>query len=103
MSEIEVRDFVFVDPAELTIPPDGPIECLKNYWWAIDAQGRVAFYNPVNRRTGKRRRPGRAAGAPQANPHEALARRVAASLDLWAVDVVFIPIVFRPFNPKDYV
>lgn len=92
------EDFVFVPVEKATVSPGGIVMCYKDRYWAVDAQGRIAFYNP-KRRNGRRQ--SRDLGSPQCNAQEAIARNVMESCD-WAVDAVFLPFVFHIIDPSDY-
>jgi hypothetical protein len=96
---LSLQDFVFVPASEATTPPPGLIEHIADHWWSVDAQDRIAFYAPWRRHGRARVRGG---GSPQCNSSEAVQRKVAEIAHPWAVDVWFLPSVFRRIDPADF-
>jgi hypothetical protein len=92
-------DYVFLPVDQATTPPDGIIMHYRDYWWAVHPEKGLAFFNPRNRRG--QRTHGRY-GAPQANPHETISRRV-SGYHPFPHEVRKIPSVFVPVNIGDYI
>lgn len=82
---------------EISTPIDGG-QVLVNNWWPVDAQGRVAIYNP--QRGSRRQYWGD--GSPQANSDERVTRMLATKVHKWAVDCIQIPVAYLRIDPRDY-
>lgn len=97
---IPLEKFVFVDPAELLEPPDGSIiECLRDRWWPVDAQGRIAFCTVLW--TGASPIP----GAPVCSVDSGVAWQLldeGFAAHEWGDRVVFFPVIFRVRDVSDF-
>ena len=100
--ELTVDDYVWLTREEAEKPVGGLCMVFIDYWWAVDKDGRVAFFNP-RLGNGKRRARDNFV-SPQCNHSEAISRKVAQSCapDIF-VDVVQIPMVMYHVNPGDYI
>lgn len=93
--------FLFVTLEEATKPVNGLFQIFVDYWWPLDSQGRIAFYNPML--AGKRRHASiKYRGSPQCNSNRLIAERVSQCQE-WPVEIRQIPVVYVPIDPKDYV
>lgn len=81
----------FVDPATLAAPIDGLATNYVNRWWAVDAEGRIAFFQ-----FGKPKR-WTDYNHPQCNSRREIVEALAQSTwREWAVRVVQLPLVSVP-------
>ncbi|MFA7264752.1 MAG: hypothetical protein WC054_00330 [Candidatus Nanopelagicales bacterium] len=98
-TEIPLDHYVWISVAELTDSPAGIVMCYKNYWWLLDEQGRVAFYNPLQRNG---RRMQRGMGSAQANLNRSMAERISKDRS-WVRSIELIPSAFVKIDPAEYV
>lgn len=101
MSEpLRADDFLFITVEEASDPPMGLVMVIKNYWWPVDEEGRIAFYNPwlKNRSRGRRFH---GYGSPQCNANRIIAERVAKNYG-WATECIQIPAVFVKEDSRDW-
>ena len=103
--ENKLSDYLFKDPDEMTTCPVGVVVCIRDRWWLVDAQGRIGFYVPLGVRSKlpeNQRRGFTGMSLCYDSQDEAwvVARDRAPSI--WAVDVVFLPFVFRPIDMIDF-
>jgi hypothetical protein len=93
--------YTWMTQEEISKPTSrGLHDVILNAWWPIDKDGRVAFYNPRNPRTGRRHRQ---AGSPQCNENRVISEKVAQSCapDVF-VGMVQIPVAIWKVDPRDY-
>lgn len=98
MVRVSLDDYVWKTVEEISTPRPGPHDIALDWWWPVDAEGRVAFYNPLNRHTGQRQR---TYGSPQGNKDEKVSRLLSRH-DPWAVDVIQIPIAYIPIDTREF-
>lgn len=96
--EIKEDDYLFIPESELTDPPDGIIEHLKDKWWAVHPEKGLMFYN----RKGKGGRRVRLYGSPQCNLNKTISEYVARGYP-FEVEIKFIPSVFIRVDMSEYV
>jgi hypothetical protein len=85
------ENFVFVPIEKATTPIPGTPTVYRDYYWLVDDQDQIAFYNPL--RAGRRTRPGY--GDAQGNPDERVGVILAPRYP-WCVGNRKIPLVFEP-------
>jgi hypothetical protein len=99
VTDIAIENFVFVPVEEITKPVPGLVMCYVDYFWLVDEQGRVAFFNPVGR-DGRRRERNRL-GSAQCNSsdkaYDAIGRHYS-----WCVGQTQLPAAFVKADPRDY-
>lgn len=103
--ENKLSDYLFKDPAELAVCPEGLVLCIRDRWWPINGQGRIGFYIPLGHPSCLPEHFRRGfIGMALCYSSEEEARIVTSdrALALWAVDVVFLPFVFRPVDAVDF-
>lgn len=102
MAELRIEDYLFLSVEEATAPPGGSFfQHYVDAWWLVHPEKGLAFYNPVNDRTG-RRRMGKL-GAPQCNTDERISRMVGAKSCPWPdPEVRKLASVWVPADPGDY-
>ena len=104
MSEISESDYVFLPVDEAVSPAKGGFfQHYVDAWWAVHPERGLAFYNPPNTRTGRRRHHG--LGSPQCNTDERISRSVAGKTvsSLWPeVRIEQFPSVWVPASLSDY-
>ena len=99
---VSIDDFVFVPIETATNPDTGLAFVYRDYWWAVDQHGRIAFYNPLvrnPRRPGRRIHPG--LGFPQCNPRREVAEKVSGER-AWFREVRQIPLVIVESHPCEW-
>jgi hypothetical protein len=97
-------DYVWMTQEEITKPSHwGLHEVVLNCWWAVDKDGRVAFFNPIMGNGRRRFRRGGAPGSPQFNQQRAIVWKVAQDCapNIF-VDAVLIPVAIYKVDPRDY-
>ena len=103
-TEISETDYVFLPVAEAVAPRKGGFfQHYVDVWWCVHPERGLAFYNPLNRRTGRRRH--HRYGSPQCNTDERVARAVGAKTMgiLWPeVRVEQFPSVWVAISLSDY-
>jgi hypothetical protein len=93
MPETKSDQYVWVSEEEARTLPEGwAIEVLRDHWWVQDEHGRLCFWR-------SKVEPGQL--RPQANPHETIARRLAAAVP-GATGIKLVPVVYRPHNCSWY-
>jgi len=104
MSEVRKDDYMFIPADEALAPADGGhYQHYVNCWWVVHPEKGLAFFNPKNARTG-RRRFGRY-GSPQCNADERISRMVGAKTiaTLWPeVEIQQLGSVWVPIDISDY-
>lgn len=101
MPELREDDYQFLSVEKATDPPGGMhFQHYVDHWWALHPEKGLAFYNPKNDRTGRRRQPG--LGAPQCNASEQVARLVADKAVPWTPEVRQLKSVWVPIRIEDY-
>jgi len=93
-------DFMFLPEDQATAPVKGLyFQRFSGFWWAVRPGYGLVFFNPKNRRTGRRKFS--YFGAPQCNTDERIKQATAETLP-FEVEVKKIPLVFVPVNLRDY-
>lgn len=90
---ISADDYIHL-PLSLAIdgPTSGFCQVIAKHWWAVTPDKGLRFYNPVNQRTGKRRRKW---GSPQCNSNKLVITRLALA------DTDYVEYFERVFVPID--
>jgi hypothetical protein len=86
-------DFLFLPLAEATAPTKGVyFQCYRDYWWAVHPEKGLVFFNPKNRRTGRRK--AFRWGWPQCNMDARIKQLTAEDRLPFAVEVIKVPFAF---------
>lgn len=98
--ELSPDDYVFL-PEDQAAAPSGGVyfQRFADRWWACAPDKGLAFYNPKNPRTGRRRHS--YLGAPQCNDDERIARMLSKHCP-FPVEVKKIPLVWVQIDISDY-
>lgn len=98
--DVPESDYMYLSEAEAVAPSKGLFfrRCADS-WWAVRPGHGLVFFNPSNRRTGRRKFS--YLGAPQCNTDERIKQLTARTLP-FEVDVRKFPLVFVPVNLSDY-
>lgn len=94
--EVKDEDFFFLGFEEAAAPTSGSLfQMYKDFWWAVDPVLGVAFYNPTNQVTGKRRH--RNIGAPQCNTDRRIAEQLKPRVctEVRQIERVWVPVYLR--------
>lgn len=87
---VKFREMVWHPQSYVTEIPENNkvVRVLKDYWWIVDADGNIAFYENRN---------------PQCSVDENIAKRyVKPSFNARAVGIELIPLAFVPIKISDY-
>jgi hypothetical protein len=102
--DISEADYVFLPLEEAVTPQKGGFfQHYVSAWWVVHPDRGLAFYNPRNARTGRRRHS--RYGSPQCNTDERIARMVGPKTvgELWPdVRIQQFPSVWVPVDISDY-
>lgn len=98
--DVAENDFMFLPEDQATAPTKGTFfQRYTDFWWAVRPGLGLVFFNPRNRRTGKRKFS--YLGAPQCNMSERIKQLTAETLP-FEVEVRKLPLVWVPVNLRDY-
>lgn len=101
---ISETDYVFLPLEEAVTPPKGGFfQHYVSAWWVVHPDRGLAFYNPRNARTGRRRYS--RYGSPQCNSDERISRKVGADTAgsvFPEVEIQHLPSVWVPIDISDY-
>ncbi len=102
MSTVSETDYVFLTVEEAVTPRKGGFfQHYVDAWWVVHPERGLAFYNPKDRRTGRRRH-GRY-GSPQCNTDERISRMFGTKTVPWPhARIEQFPSVWVPIDISDY-
>ena len=93
-------DFLYLPEAEAAAPSEGMyFQRYADSWWAVRPGHGLVFFNPKNRRTGRRK--SSYLGFPQCNTDERIKRLTARTLP-FEVEVRKFPLVWVQVSLSDY-
>lgn len=100
MRQVPEDDFLFLPESEAAAPTKGAFfQRYADFWWAVHPEKGLVFFNPKNRRSGRRKFS--YLGAPQCNTDERIKQATTATLP-FEVEVKKLPLVWVQVNLSDY-
>jgi len=96
---IELRDNYFWLPQKDALSANGTVQTFRDRWWICHPETGDLLFVHVGLRPG--RKPAIKEASPQCNGDEGTARFIKDRSYPWA-NLVFVPLVLKPVDPRDY-